>query len=44
NRRFRLDNAIDAEKIGAGFESGVLTIHLPKVEIAKPRRIEISGN
>lgn len=44
SRRFKLDNAIDAEKIGAGFDSGVLTIHLPKAEVAKPRRIEISGN
>ncbi len=41
-RRFRVGNDIDGERISAGVEDGVLTIHLPKKEEVKPRKIEIS--
>jgi HSP20 family molecular chaperone IbpA len=36
------DNAIDAEKIGAELRDGVLSVTLPKSEVAKPRKIAIS--
>jgi HSP20 family protein len=43
DRELLLSDAIDAEKIFAGYERGVLTIHLPKSEKAKPRRIPVKG-
>jgi len=41
-RRFALSDAIDAEAIRAEFADGVLVLHLPKAEAAKPRRIPVS--
>lgn len=43
-RKFQMENVIDAENISAKFENGVLEISLPKLEAAKPRKIEISAN
>ncbi|MBI4383937.1 MAG: Hsp20/alpha crystallin family protein [Nitrospinae bacterium] len=40
-RSFRLGDTLDAEKISAKLESGLLTLTLPKKEEAKPRRIDI---
>lgn len=40
-RRFELGNKIDAERIGASYESGVLKIDLPKSENARPRSIKV---
>jgi HSP20 family molecular chaperone IbpA len=40
-RSFSLSNKIDQSRIGAEMKDGVLTITLPKVEEAKPRRIAI---
>lgn len=40
-RSFTLPATIDANKIVAKFESGLLTILLPKVEAAKPRQITV---
>jgi HSP20 family molecular chaperone IbpA len=40
--RFRLSNSIDGARISAKLADGVLEVELPKVEAAKPRRIEIS--
>ncbi|MCD6339044.1 MAG: Hsp20/alpha crystallin family protein, partial [Verrucomicrobia bacterium] len=42
-RTFVLDPEIDTSRIKARIEQGVLTIHLPKADAVKPRRIEISG-
>jgi HSP20 family molecular chaperone IbpA len=41
HRTFQVSEVIDAERIGAECSKGVLTLHLPKVEAAKPRRIEV---
>jgi len=40
-RSFTLPTTVDAERIQANAEHGVLTITLPKVERAKPREIPI---
>jgi HSP20 family protein len=42
-RVFEVDSSIDTAHIGASFEQGILTLNLPKAEVAKPRKIEISG-
>lgn len=40
-RTFELDPAIDANRIEARIEQGVLTLRLPKLERVKPRKITI---
>ena len=42
-RVFEVDNTIDAGRISAALDQGLLTLSLPKAEAAKPRRIQISG-
>tara|TARA_B100000809_G_scaffold266231_1_gene327964 strand:- start:3644 stop:4081 length:438 start_codon:yes stop_codon:yes gene_type:complete len=42
-RSFRLPNNIDAEKVAANFEHGMLELRLPLVEAAKPRRITVTS-
>ncbi|MGB2985344.1 MAG: Hsp20/alpha crystallin family protein [Phycisphaerae bacterium] len=42
-RVFRLNETIDAEQISAEVGNGVLTLHLPKAESAKPRRIKVKS-
>lgn len=40
-RSFRLSDVIDTQGIRAESSDGVLTVHLPKVAQAQPRRIEV---
>lgn len=40
-RSFQIGEAIDPERISAELKNGVLTVHLPKTEAVKPRRIEV---
>ncbi|HEV7402291.1 MAG TPA: Hsp20/alpha crystallin family protein [Chthoniobacteraceae bacterium] len=42
-RVFELDPSIDAAKISAHLDSGLLKLVLPKAESVKPRKIEIAG-
>jgi HSP20 family protein len=42
-RSFRVSEQIAADKIEAGLKNGRLTLRLPKVEAAKPRRIAVKG-
>ncbi|GAC1409285.1 MAG: Hsp20/alpha crystallin family protein [Actinomycetota bacterium] len=43
-RSVSLPSQVEAEKISAAFDKGVLTIDIPKAEIAKPRRIEVKAS
>jgi HSP20 family protein len=42
-RSFVLPEMVDQEKVQATFKDGVLELHLPKSESAKPRRIAINS-
>lgn len=41
-RTFKLGHEINAEGIAAEFANGVLTITIPKPEVAKPKQIQIN--
>ena len=40
-RSFSLSRELDTERVEAGLKDGVLTLHIPKREEHKPRRIEV---
>ncbi len=42
-RVFALPSTADTDKIKAGYDNGVLTVTIPKAEVAKGRKIEIEG-
>lgn len=41
-RAFSLPDSVDAEKVAAAYDNGVLRVTLPKKEIAKPRSIKVA--
>ena len=42
-RVFTVHESIDGSRIGAECRNGVLTVHLPKVEAARPKQISVRG-
>jgi HSP20 family molecular chaperone IbpA len=40
-RSFELSSDLDTARIDAGLRDGVLTLRIPKLEQAKPRRVEV---
>ena len=43
-RTFTIGELIDVEKITAELKHGAVTVHLPKADRAKPRRIEVKAS
>lgn len=43
SRQLFLGETLDSAKIDASYETGVLTLRIPVLEAAKPRKISISG-
>ncbi|THB77968.1 MAG: Hsp20/alpha crystallin family protein [Desulfobulbaceae bacterium] len=43
-RAFSVPQTIDVEKVKAELKDGILALHLPKSEAAKPRTIEITSH
>jgi HSP20 family protein len=43
-RSFTIGAEVDAAKIAAEYRDGVLTVHLPKQEKAKPKRIAVKAS
>ncbi len=44
SRQLILGDNLDTENMGASYSSGVLTLHIPVAEQAKPRKIQISSD
>lgn len=42
-RAFTIHESIDSSRISAECKNGVLTVHLPKAEAARPRQISVRG-
>jgi HSP20 family protein len=40
-RRFNLQVPVDVERVEATYNNGILTLHLPKSEAVKPRKIQV---
>ena len=40
-RQFSIPETLDQQKAKADFVNGILTLQIPKAEVAKPRRIEV---
>ncbi len=43
-RTFQVSEAVDTAKISAECANGVLTLHLPKAEAVKPRKIAVTAS
>ncbi len=43
-RTFTLPAGADPDKVTAEYDKGVLTVHVPKPEAAKPRQIQIGAH
>jgi HSP20 family protein len=43
-RCFSIPDSVDPEHVNASYNNGVLTVSLPKKEIAKPRNIKVAVN
>jgi HSP20 family protein len=41
-RAFEIDPSIDTSKVTARIDQGILTLHLPKAEAVKPRKIAVT--
>lgn len=44
NRQLFLGETLDADRLTAEYDAGVLTLRIPIAERAKPRRIEVTGS
>jgi HSP20 family protein len=44
HRAVRLPDRVDGDRVEARSDGGILTVHVPKADEAKPRRIEVSGS
>jgi HSP20 family protein len=42
-RTVTLPTGVDADKVNATYHNGVLEVHVPRTEEAKPRRIQVQG-
>ena len=42
SRQLFLGESLDSDHIQAGYEHGVLTLHIPVAEKAKPRKVEVT--
>ncbi len=43
NRQLFLGESLDPDRISANYDQGVLTLHIPVAERAKPRKVEVSS-
>ncbi|MBV8541638.1 MAG: Hsp20/alpha crystallin family protein [Pseudonocardiales bacterium] len=43
SRQLFLGETLDTDRVEAGYDAGVLTLRIPIVDKAKPRKIEITG-
>jgi HSP20 family protein len=44
NRSLQLSDEVQADKVSAAYENGILTVTLPKREQAKPKKISVAVN
>lgn len=42
SQSFTIPDGVDADKVSAGYEEGVLSVTFPKTEVVKPRQIKIN--
>jgi HSP20 family protein len=44
HRSWQLPSTVDSDKVTAEYQDGVLTVHLPKSEAARPKQIEVKAS